>query len=595
MIYKKLFSSVLLLLLLAPMNLAYLQNDDKTKEERLAELKTNAKELLRDTSAMALNLASPTNRINFTVRSADILWDMEETDARAMFSTSIGDVKRLISQVDFEMNQQNSSRNSTWTGRGSRISLSTKTNQAFSLRSQLVTALSNHDPEWALRFVQETSQMVTNPKLVKRFERENKRFESQIIRKIASKDVSKALELGREKLSKGVTSDILSLLKDIYGKDQEKGSEFAKDVLQKLKDSAVKRNLTRHIVSLFQYAVGTMDSDKTPLLDKSSLSALADLLAKHVTASTSRYKNLSDKVMLGLEKYSPNSAAQVKQTFDQRNAGRNARRGNRNPISKTFSGNEDQKERSEERSKFQNEINKDLNNLGNENLSAEDKEAIINQTKSKILSVNDDKYRFKGLVNLAIRVAVMGDKESAAGILYDAETYMIVDPKERNDYAQSQTLANAYALVDTDRSFSILENMIYRLNGVINGYIKFMEFSGNRRILENGELIMNSRSQQFTRYLNLYPQTLRNLAENDYSRLKDLTDKFERPEIRVETRLLIAKALLNATVTQEEKKNKEKIETVASLQNLESQIRTTEEEFQKIADIIEIKQESVEN
>jgi hypothetical protein len=112
-------------------------------------------------------------------------------------------------------------------------------------------------------------------------------------------------------------------------------------------------------------------------------------------------------------------------------------------------------------------------------------------------------------------------------------------------------LANAYAAVNAEKSFAILENMIYRLNDVIEGFVKVNEFSGNSRMVENGEMIMSRASQQFTGFLFISGSNLQHLAEADLARLKNLGDKFARPEFRVEIRLLIAQTLLNPAAVQQ--------------------------------------------
>jgi hypothetical protein len=114
----------------------------------------------------------------------------------------------------------------------------------------------------------------------------------------------------------------------------------------------------------------------------------------------------------------------------------------------------------------------------------------------------------------------------------------------KNDFSDNRMLADAYAGIDTEKTFQILENMAYRLNGVIDGYLKFMEYSDNKRVVENGELVMNNSSRQFTNYFNLSSTALQSLAGADFNRVRDLSDKFERPEIRVATRLIIARSLL---------------------------------------------------
>lgn len=505
-------------------------------DEKDAELKANARELLRETSSMALALNSPTNRINFTVKSADILWDMDEQEARGMFSASLEDIKRLMTQIDIDENRRKQTPSRNRFGRSNRGSRNA-TGKVTSLRSSLINALANHDPEWAMRLLDETSQIFTNPTLIKRIERSDKRLEAQIIRKIAAKDVTKALELAREKLSKGISSEVVSLLSQIYGKDKEKGAEFAEDVLSKLKSTTLKRNQTWIVVQLFQYGLSRMDSEENPLFDRSAMSDLGDLIANQITDSTSRYRSLPSSVMKGLEQHSPSNASRIKRTFEQRNVSRNGR-------SRGVDRNYDEKS-VQKRAEFQSQLGEGLNRLGEEGLSSDDKKKILNDAKDKILSVEDESYRFNNLISLGMQAANVGEKETAISILDNAESLISIDPKERRDFSRNRSLANAYAVVDVNKSFNILETMVYRLNEVINGYIKFMEYSGNGRVVENSELLMNRRSRQFTNYLNFSPNSLRSLADEDYVRLKELTDKFERPEVRIEARLLIAKGLIS--------------------------------------------------
>lgn len=550
--FQKRLTVILFVLLIVPLNLVYSQNFEE--EEKIAELKEKTRELLGETASMALTLRSPANRINFSISSADILWDLDETEARGMFTASIEDVKRLMSQIDIETNQQDTTSNTNWASRRSSNNLGTRTTQVFSLRSALVSAIANHDPAMALRFLQETDQIFTNPRLTKRIERDNKRLEAKIVRQIAAKDITKALELGYEKLSKGVTSDVINLLRQIFAKDREKGAEFGTAVLQKLKSMTLKNNSTWLVIRLFQYGLSSGGSDKTPLFDEAGMRELAELLVKQVISPTSRYRNLSTKVMGGIEKYSPGNAALVKRTFEQRKNASSARRNETGSgTSSGISASSSRKKIWEERTKFQSELAKNLKRLTDESLTSQDRQKIIDQAKDKILSVNSDGYRFNGLINLAMQAANAGEKETAATILSEAEYYIKQDPTEKNDFAENQRLANAYALVETEKSFTILENMIYRLNGVINGYIKFMEYSGNGRVVENNELIMGSYSRQFTNYLKLSPTSLKNLAGADFQRVKDLSDKFERAEVRIESRLLIARTLLGATKPPETK------------------------------------------
>ncbi|MGI8544972.1 MAG: hypothetical protein ACR2MD_16045 [Aridibacter sp.] len=162
------------------------------------------------------------------------------------------------------------------------------------------------------------------------------------------------------------------------------------------------------------------------------------------------------------------------------------------------------------------------------------------------MSNSNERWRFTNLVSLASTAKNIGEIKKAMEILGDAEDLINRDPKVKSEFSDNRNIANAYAGIDSEKSFQILELVAYRLNGVIDGYIKYMEYSDNQRMVENGELVINSNSRQFTNYLSLTPGASRSLAEKDFNRLKDLSDKFERPEVRIAIRLMIARALLNS-------------------------------------------------
>ncbi len=539
MYFKKFLPVVLALVLVGQTGFVFARNGDDA-EEKAAEIRKNTLELLRETAALTAMLNSPGNRINFTVSIADSLWNLDKTEAASMFNIAIEDVRKMISQTDAEMNFAAVDNTST-----NRRRTSTKISQALSWRSIVVNSLANRDAEWALRFLSETEQSVTNPDFKKQIDRSSKSLKTNIARKIAEQDVTKALELGREKLSQGITGDAVNLLQKIYTKDTEKGIEFGKDILKKTESVESKRDSSWIYMRLFQYGLSAMtNTDKPPVFDNSAMKKLAEKLAKEVTKPTSRYRGFSPEVMAGLEKYSPQSVAQVKTAFEQRTS----RRSNNRSRQSTRISNEMRAEINTRKDavKMQNEINNSFKNLTSENISSDEKLKILSDLQNKIMLEGVDNLRFINLVRLSDTANSIGETKRTEQILSEAERLVNQDPKTKTEFADSRSLASSYARVDADKSFQILENIAYRLNGVIDGYIKFMEYSNDQRTVENGELVMGNHSKQFTNYFSLPSKSLYALAEKDFNRVRDLADKFERPEVRIAVRLMIVRGLLNS-------------------------------------------------
>lgn len=530
--YKKLLSLCLLVILSVPAGLAGgIEADDRDG------LRENARELLVETSVMALNLRSPSNRIGFSIRTANLLWELDETAARVMFEASIENVRELLGRIDLETNQFESLR----TGRRTPPDLRTRTNQAFALRSALISALSNHDPERALEFVRETGRMMTNPALLKKIERDDKRAEARIARKIAEKDVTKALEMGREKLSAGIDPDVVGLLGRIYEKDREKGREFAGEILRKVPSAGSGGKNTWLIVRLFEYGLAK-SSAEVPLFDEAGLRVLAAQVAARVSDPKSRYRSLPTELMEALRRYAPDGAARVERAFLERSESPNGRRGRANGTN----GSNGPGRPPEAGTDPVQATAVDYARLQTGTLSAEERRERLEAIRRRVLAEPDGAKRFKGLVELAGAAVAAGESEIARSVLGEAEQNIERAPRLRVDFLNSRNLASAYAPVDPDRSFLIMEDMVYRLNEVIEAYIIYNRYHGSGRVVENDEMIFNGRTRQFTNHFKVSSSAIRDLAAADYERLKNLSDKFGRPEMRVAMRLVIAEGLLRA-------------------------------------------------
>jgi hypothetical protein len=555
--YKKIFSLLILVCFFSQLSFAQTETEQET-EDRQAEFKEAAAEILGETSGMIPSLASPENRLSYTIRIAGMVWSLDETQARGMFAFAVEELKREITQIDGALNRMTNQPEIEWTNAGSFSDVRNKSNRVFQMRSTLINAVANHDAEWASRILGETSAIVTNPEFAKRFEQSDTGLKTAIAGKVARQDVNKALELGRERLSKGVSYDVTSLLQQIYNKDEAKGIAFGKEVVDKVKSSKdsisswILLSILRQGSSNLQTVAKDKSGNRKPLFDDLTMRDLAGILADSMINSPSR--RTSNQAMQYIEQYAPSKAALVKRAAEaranQNNSRRNATTGNGNGNNRSQSNSSWQKI-NEARSNAQKEITDSLKGLQDENVSDEDKIKLINETRSKILAVNNNNFRSTNLISLSRQASQAGQDELAGVLLSDAERFINLQPKERNDFTENRNLATAYTSVDPDKSFAILENMIFRLNDVIDGFIKVNEFSGNSRMVENGEMIMSGASRQFTTYLFINGNSLQDLAEADLKRLKNLGDKFTRPEFRVETRLMIAQNLLNPASVQE--------------------------------------------
>ena len=138
---------------------------------------------------------------------------------------------------------------------------------------------------------------------------------------------------------------------------------------------------------------------------------------------------------------------------------------------------------------------------------------------------------------LAAEVARAGDKELADQIMKDAESLVNPQPKNYEDYLLTWMLASGYASANPDKAFPLLQDTIARANDTLASFVKVAEFIDiNGEIIEDGEVQVGafggSMVRGLTGELNMADSTIRILARADFYKTKDLTNRFERPEVR---------------------------------------------------------------
>lgn len=278
---------------------------------------------------------------------------------------------------------------------------------------------------------------------------------------------------------------------------------------------------------------------------------LAETYAKQITVSNRRYTSFSPKTIKLIEKYASQQAAQVKQAVEQKKASQNnssAQRKKRSGVgsantSSVRSINRTRTKMNQAQKNYQKEITEIVTKLSDENISAADRKNIIKEARNKILAINNDSFRSSNLIWLAMVAAKYEEIDLAQKILGEAENAISAQSVKKQDFKDHWKLVNAYAGISPDKLFALMENMIYGLNGVINAYINYNIYTGNERVFKNGELVIKSNIGNSLPFFNISIFSLKKLAEADFKRTENIADKFDRPELRIESRLRIAKAL----------------------------------------------------
>ena len=569
MFSKKIFFALLLLTVLQTV---FAQTTEKEKPKVVTdELRKQAVEFLRETSGEVNSLRSLENRISFSSELAGLMYFHDEKEAAAMYQAVITDFKQLVQQYDSQFNALGVTPNENEEGGGffpggdqsDKSQLTRKFYKAMSVRQQIAMSLAEHDTTLAYNFYYDTLNIISNPELRKQIGQRDNYFEIQLIKKIALKDPSKAVEFGRKSLAKGVNWTHLDLLRQIYEKDNDKGVEFAQEIVKKIKSDKVNPNDLYNVVGLINAGAENLEkikkenSKKKPLFTEQDLRDLTEILAQGILqkddsegADYSSYANI-------VEKYSPSRAAQIRTKFaiktkvkppvksgEYNEAQTSVRTVSPNIPPSVQAENQARKERQEMIVKLQT--------LGSKELPKEEREKIITQSRKIISGIGDKSEKLMALSMLAAQVAKLGDKELAADLMKDAQTLVNPSPKNYRDFLEVWFLASAYAETDPDKAFLILDDTIFRLNDTLAAFVKvgeFMDASGE--MIDDGEVQVGSFGGSLlsglTGELGIANAPLRSLAVADFTKTKALTNKFDRTEVRILAKMLILRAILGDT------------------------------------------------
>lgn len=549
----------------------------KTPTEDAEKLKKEAVTFLRETMADAGNLRTLENRISFAAEMASLMWFHDEKEARSMCGTAIGDFKELLLQYDARINSLGTGTDSeNFSGgmfgdTGERSLLTRRFRTAMQVRQQMAMSIAEHDADLAFGFYYESLATISNIEFRKQMESRDTYFEHQLMTQVAQSDAGKAAQFGKKSLEKGVNYQHIDLLKKIYVKDPEKGIDFGAALLGKIKKDEMESSNLHIAHSLLDYGSGILETSKKeggkkPVYTQQELRDLAELLAQGVLKSDPDDHVSGIQYLPAIEKYSPSRAAQIRARSVGRNSNSNSGGygtntmagdtpfpsgyGNSSGMNSNSNSNTSPYQKEiEERLKDEALLKSGVESLGSVALPKEEREKIIDQARKILMRTPGRDKKIMGLSMLAKQVSSAGDKELAAEIMKDAQNLINPQPKNYQDFMLTWMLAAGYAEADPEKAFPLLEDTILRANETISAFVKVGEFiDAAGEMIQDGEVQVGvfggSMVRGLTSELGMADSTLRNLARSDFTKTKNLTSRFERPEVRILAKMMILRAIL---------------------------------------------------
>lgn len=589
MFYKKVLAIVLCFLLVGQSLAQKKTIDEPKKLEISAELKEKTLNLLNSLAREAEQFYLPQNRVKARILVADLLWEHDEKQARAIFQNAIADLSSMIGQVPLETEENIEQ-------------MYIELNPIRELRTEILMTLAARDPKFALEALQVLNGKDSEG--VSLFT-EDTMLELGIASQIVEKDPKQAYELAKKNLESGLEYGVFSTLEDIYKKDAEIGARLAKDIIGKIKtkkinspyDYTTNSNMNKPantvngegaVIGVWQVQMfletakrlnrlGAKDN-KTLALSEAEIKELVELLGQKYLNQPYLTAYDVSKIMPDLTKYFPalaqairrklaagNSAvdldSQIRtQTIQEEIEGKTAAEILQIAEKKPVAERDDFYQQAAEKAFEEGNVAKakelyakvkkkpEYDYLG-DRIEADlplalAKSGDLRAAREMLAKLKTPEERIEILTNLAVSVASKGDKKTATALVDEARAMYNGKMKQRKNLNTILQLGYAYSTVDAAQGFTLVESNVQFINDVISAGVLLDEFNEIGSVKSDEVLLSVVETESYKNVKNGVA-LIRNLAGADFERLTNLADRFSRPEARFFARYRIVESMLD--------------------------------------------------
>lgn len=508
-----------------------------------------ALDLLASLSDQAANLHSPANRIRASCTIADLLWARDEKRARALFAGAVTQLATRIAETDFgdmEGYQEIS-----------RIQQS---------RQDLLMRIAGHDPEMALAALRQTRLPIGNSRGNWNSQNEAS-LEMNLANLMAAKNPELALKIARATLARGVSWNVISFLSQLFQKDQKAAQGLYGEIVTRLKSDNFGKN-----PESANYALQLLSSFPPPQADEEAFrDLLTTVLGSMMSLDRETQNGIStaqnfyyqlERLMPLVEKYAPARTAELRnwsQTVERTLDPNTKMYQDLHRISQTGTVDDMLALAAKYPPDFQNLLYqnaawkaftdgdparaKEIIEMMPDPLQRRQMQDQIEAQSATAVKPDDKLAHARALIErartvnrkieliaqMAQTLAGNNNRDAALELLNDGKTLLAASPQSAGQINAQLRLAQAYAKLDSDETFAILQSLIIRLNELMAAaaVLDGIDF----RYLKDGEWEMPGANNLGVIVSGL-DQTLASLGRTDFDRARKLVDQIERPEVR---------------------------------------------------------------
>jgi len=576
-----------LLLLISLPSAAQVSEKEKAEQElqRRQELERKTFALLEEIIGSAWGLKLAENRSFVLVTVADLMWERDDKRARSLFWDALNSLNLTTT------NPPAVGRATTSAKRLSNDEIANKYYATFGLRREFLRRVARRDPQLSLDMLRATRQPPLELKDIKYSLPGESDLEQEIAGEIAARDPQRALQIARESLARGLSIQLLNMLYRLRERNADLASEFAGDIIGKLRTENFETSTYAPVI-----AVWLLESSRAPKsapVEEGRLSPgsqqlklndeqkrdLAEMIA-NAALNSSWKANLDSyvaEVMPEIEQFAPGRVAALQKRLAESNRKLTGEQKESKLYNSLF-----QSENAEEmiragatasedyRATFHREAiliavmrgkadslrefinnqvtDKDRRNSLLDSLDSEQIGYAANRGETEVLKklvaqIRLKEYRARAMAELAMMLEKKGQHQEASDLLDEAQTMIKTDLRSQTQSEALLSLLLGYALVNPAKAFSLIEPIIDRANDDISKAL-LVDKVFKSGFVKSNEIVLSAPGIPMDFALFKYGAGVSALASADFNRTKAAADRFQRSELRLMARLMLAQALL---------------------------------------------------
>lgn len=586
--------SVSLLLLLSSSAAAQVGEQEKQEKEaeRRQQLEHKTYVLVEEIASGGLSLKLPENRSFVLAAAADLLWEHDEPRARNLFWDALNTLN-LMNTLSSKVNSKGDEENKSAT-------LSAKEKEqilnqylaVFGLRHELLSRVARRDPTLALDMLRSSRQLPVDPSYASFRLPDDRELEQQIATEATARDPAKALQLARDSLAKGLSFQLLSLLDRLNQNNGKTATIFAGDIIDKLRG----RNLATDSYGA-HIAVYMINFSRTPReapgaklrqetrplkLEPEQRRELLDMVTNAALTESANPNLLFaiDYVMPEIQEFLPERVALLQKKLAAFNQTLNKEQKVAKEYDSIFSNGtpedmlklagragDDQRESMQQQAiimavmrgradSLRELVNTEIEDqsrrknlldaLDAEEISLAANKGDADGLRKLLPKIRLKEARARALAEIAVVLEKKGNHDEALKLLDEAQTLIKTDLTSDTQSDALLALVTAYALVEPAKAFGIIERTIDRANDEIAKALLLDKIVSSGAIKKGEIRLQQSGMIPLDFAVFKYGKSVAALANVDFDRTKAAADRFERNELRLMVRLMLAQALLRS-------------------------------------------------